>query len=40
MCLEKWTVNIRKFVVRATQLDDLVALETLTPAAARFLARR
>ncbi len=32
-----WSVNIRKFVVRATQLDDLVALGTLTPAVARFL---
>jgi pilus assembly protein CpaF len=32
-----WAVNIRKFVVRATSLDDLVALGSLTPAAARFL---
>jgi len=32
-----WSVNIRKFVVRATHLDDLVALGTLTPHAARFL---
>ncbi len=30
-------VNIRKFVVRADRLDDLVTLGTLTPAAARFL---
>lgn len=32
-----WAVNIRKFVVRATTLDDLVALGSLTPSAARFL---
>ena len=31
-------VNIRKFVVRAAQLEDLVALGSLTPHAARFLA--
>jgi pilus assembly protein CpaF len=30
-------VNIRKFVVKASRLDDLVELGTLTPAAARFL---
>jgi pilus assembly protein CpaF len=30
-------VNIRKFVVKAGRLDDLVDLGTLTPAAARFL---
>ncbi len=30
-------VNIRKFVVKAAQLDDLVALGSLTPHAARFL---
>lgn len=30
-------VNIRKFVVRAAQLEDLVALGSLTPHAARFL---
>ena len=30
-------VNIRKFVVRADRLDDLVTLGTLTPATARFL---
>ena len=33
-----WSVNIRKVVVRASHLDDLVGLGTLTPAAARFLA--
>jgi pilus assembly protein CpaF len=32
-----WAVNIRKFVVRARTLDDLVALDTLTPQAAEFL---
>jgi pilus assembly protein CpaF len=32
-----WAVNIRKFVVRATHLDDLVALGSLTAAAAGFL---
>jgi pilus assembly protein CpaF len=32
-----WAVNIRKFVVRAAQLDDLVALGTLTEQAADFL---
>ncbi len=32
-----WAVNIRKYVVRATHLDDLVALGSLTPAASRFL---
>jgi pilus assembly protein CpaF len=32
-----WAVNIRKFVVRATSLDDLVGLGTLTAPAARFL---
>ena len=32
-----WAVNIRKHVVRAAHLDDLVALGSLTPAAARFL---
>jgi pilus assembly protein CpaF len=31
------SVNIRKFVVRATHLDDVVALGTLSPTAARFL---
>ncbi|MCV2393751.1 ATPase, T2SS/T4P/T4SS family [Actinotalea sp. M2MS4P-6] len=33
-----WAVNIRKYLVRATHLDDLVALGSLTPQAARFLA--
>ncbi|HTY73343.1 MAG TPA: ATPase, T2SS/T4P/T4SS family [Actinomycetes bacterium] len=32
-----WSVNIRKFVVRAAHLDELVRLGTLTPAAAGFL---
>jgi energy-coupling factor transporter ATP-binding protein EcfA2 len=32
-----WSVNIRKFVVRASHLDDLVALGSITPPAARFL---
>jgi pilus assembly protein CpaF len=32
-----WAVNVRKFVVKATRLDDLVALGTLTSQAARFL---
>lgn len=31
-------VNIRKFVVRATRIEDLVGLGTLTPHAAHFLA--
>ncbi|HRA49436.1 MAG TPA: ATPase, T2SS/T4P/T4SS family [Actinotalea sp.] len=34
---DAWAVNIRKYVVRATHLSDLVALGSLTPAAARFL---
>ena len=34
---EHWAVNVRKFVVRANHLDDLVGLGTLTPQAARFL---
>ncbi|SEJ32823.1 CpaF family protein [Demequina mangrovi] len=33
-----WAVNIRKYIAAATDVDDLVALGTLTPAAARFLA--
>lgn len=33
-----WAVNIRKFVVAADELDDLVRLGSLTTAAARFLA--
>ena len=32
-----WNVNIRKFVVRANHLDDLVGLGTLTAQAAAFL---
>jgi pilus assembly protein CpaF len=32
-----WAVNIRKFVVRATSLDDLVTLGTLSPQMADFL---
>jgi pilus assembly protein CpaF len=32
-----WSVNIRKFVVRASHLDDLVALGSLTAQCARFL---
>jgi pilus assembly protein CpaF len=31
-----WSVNVRKFVVRASQLEDLVRLGTLTPACAAF----
>ena len=34
---QHWSVNIRKFVVSANSLDELVALGTLTPQAARFL---
>ncbi len=33
-----WAVNIRKFVVAADDMDDLVRLGTVTAAAARFLA--
>jgi pilus assembly protein CpaF len=33
-----WAVNVRKFVVRASRLEDLVTLGTLTPQAASFLA--
>ncbi|GAA4657084.1 CpaF family protein [Kineococcus glutinatus] len=32
-----WAVNVRRFVARARRLDDLVALGSLTPQAARFL---
>jgi pilus assembly protein CpaF len=32
-----WAVNIRKFVVKATRLDHLVDLGTLTPQSGRFL---
>ena len=31
------SVNIRKFILTANSLDELVALQTLTPQAARFL---
>jgi pilus assembly protein CpaF len=34
---EHWFVNIRKFVVKADRLEDLVRLGSLTRAAARFL---
>ncbi|HHU09901.1 MAG TPA: CpaF family protein [Intrasporangiaceae bacterium] len=34
---EHWYVNIRKFVVKADRLEDLVRLGTLTRPAARFL---
>jgi pilus assembly protein CpaF len=33
-----WAVNVRKFVVRASHLHDLVLLGTLTPHAAAFLS--
>jgi pilus assembly protein CpaF len=33
----EWAVNIRKFIVRANSLDELVGLGTLPPQAARFL---
>lgn len=32
-----WSVNIRKFIARATRLNDLVKLGSLSPEAARFL---
>ena len=32
-----WAINIRKFVLRASRLEHLVELGTLTPQAARFL---
>ena len=32
-----WAINIRKFVVKASRLDHLVDLGTLTPQSARFL---
>lgn len=35
---DHWAVNIRKHVAKATHIDDLVALGTVTPPAARFLA--
>ncbi len=34
---EHWAVNVRKFVVKATHLEDLVRLGSLTAHAARFL---
>ena len=37
---EHWAVNIRKFVVKADHLDDLVRLGTLTPQAGRASSRR
>jgi pilus assembly protein CpaF len=35
---EHWAINIRKYVVRASHVDDLVTLGTLTRHAADFLA--
>ena len=35
---EHWAINIRKYVVRASHLDDLVALGSMPPGAGRFLA--
>ncbi len=32
-----WAINIRKFVVKASRLEHLVELGTLTPQSARFL---
>ncbi|GAA1409996.1 pilus assembly protein CpaF [Glutamicibacter uratoxydans] len=34
---EHWAVNIRKFIARASKLEDLVDLGSLTPAAASYL---
>lgn len=34
---EEFAVNIRKYVVRATSMTDMVELESLTPHAAQFL---
>ena len=34
---QHWSVNIRKFVLTANTLDELVALKAVTPQAARFL---
>jgi len=34
---DHWHVNIRKFVVKANHLDDLVRLGTVTRQAAKFL---
>lgn len=33
-----WAVNIRKFIARATRMEHLVELGTVTPQAARFLS--
>lgn len=35
---EHWSVNIRKFIVAARRLSDLVGLGSMSPQAARFLA--
>jgi pilus assembly protein CpaF len=35
---QHWAVNVRKFIARATRLEHLVDLGSLTPEAARFLA--
>jgi Flp pilus assembly CpaF family ATPase len=37
--VKQLAVNIRKFLLRAHRLSDLVALGSLTPQAARFLKR-
>ncbi len=34
---DHWAVNIRRFVLRANSLDELVRLSTMTPQCARFL---
>jgi pilus assembly protein CpaF len=34
---EHWALNVRKFTVRATRLEDLIGLGTLTPRVAAFL---
>ena len=34
---EHWLINVRKFIVKADHLDDLVRLGTLSASAARFL---
>src|SRR5699024_7215226 len=34
---DHWAVNIRKFIARASTLDDLVRAGSLTPAAGEFL---
>ena len=35
--IKHWSVNIRKFVLSANSLDELVGLGTLTAQASRFL---